>query len=249
MHVSSRGSLIIVGSGIKAISHITIESKNAIINSDIVYYLVTDEFMGDWLRTLNKNTHSLIDHYIENKPRIETYNEIINTILKSVRSNLKVCVVFYGHPGVYVNPSHRVIQLLKAEGFKAEMYPGISAEDCLYCDLDFDPAIVGCQSYEATFFCYHKPPFNKYAGLILWQIGVIGTKDYNPSANIANDLDILRKRLVRIYGREHRVCIYEASRFISCDATAIWCSLSELMNVDISHISTLFVPPMLRRYP
>ena len=52
-------------------------------------------------------------------------------MLSHVRKEENVVGVFYGHPGVFVSPSHRTLALARDEGYIANMLPGISAEDCL----------------------------------------------------------------------------------------------------------------------
>ncbi|OAX34568.1 hypothetical protein K503DRAFT_832959 [Rhizopogon vinicolor AM-OR11-026] len=71
-------------------------------------------------------------------------------MLKDVRAGHHVLGVFYGHPGVFVSPSHRAIAVARQEGYKARMLPGISAEDFMFADLEFDPAYSGCRTCEAT---------------------------------------------------------------------------------------------------
>ena len=85
-----------------------------------------------------------------------------------------MCAVFYGHPGVFVNPSHRAVAQARAEGFRAAMLPGVSAEDCLFADLGLDPGAHGCQSYEATDFVIRRRSCYPSALLILWQVGALG---------------------------------------------------------------------------
>jgi precorrin-2 methylase len=63
--------------------------------------------------------------------------------MTAVREGLNVCAAFYGHPGVFVYASHQSIRLARAEGFEAQMLPGISAEDCVFADLGIDPENMG----------------------------------------------------------------------------------------------------------
>ena len=95
-------------------------------------------------------------------------------ILEPVRAGKRVCAAFYGHPGVFVLPSHDAIARARAEGFDAAMQPGVSAEDCLVADLGVDPAVNGLQSYEASDFLRRRPAIEPTTALVLWQIGVVG---------------------------------------------------------------------------
>lgn len=65
-------------------------------------------------------------------------------MLQEVRLGKKVVGVFYGHPGVFVSPSHRAISIARFEGYEAKMLPAVSAEDSLYADLGIDPSRPGC---------------------------------------------------------------------------------------------------------
>ena len=127
-----------------------------------------------WKKKLNINSESLHDCYIHGEPRNYAYDRMVERILSYVSRGLNVCVVFYGHPGVFVHPGHESIRRVRMEGFPACMLPGISAEDCLFAELGIDPSKNGCQSFEATDFLVYKRKFDNRSSLILWQIGAIG---------------------------------------------------------------------------
>jgi precorrin-6B methylase 1 len=86
---------------------------------------------------------------IHGEPHNYAYDRMVERILSYVRRGLNVCVVFYGHPGVFVHPGHESIRRARIEGFSACILPGISAEDCLFAELGIDPSKNG-QSFEAT---------------------------------------------------------------------------------------------------
>ena len=100
-------------------------------------------------------------------------------MLTHVRRGQNVVGVFYGHPGVFVSPSHRSIEIARKEGFTAKMLPGISAEDCLFADLGIDPAIPGCVTYEATDMLVRNKPLVPSSHLIVYQVGCVGITDFN----------------------------------------------------------------------
>ena len=100
-------------------------------------------------------------------------------MLAHVRKGQNVVGVFYGHPGVFVSPSHRSIKIARKEGFTAKMLPGISAEDCLFADLGIDPAIPGCVTYEATDMLIRNKPLVPSSHLVVYQVGCVGIMDFN----------------------------------------------------------------------
>ena len=100
MNVPKKGSLTIVGSGIELVRDTTIGARMEIENAEKVLILVTDPASELWIRKLNSNVESLFDCYVEGKPRLEAYKKMVERILKNIKDGLKVCAVFYGHPGV-----------------------------------------------------------------------------------------------------------------------------------------------------
>ena len=173
--MAASGSLTVVGTGIQLGTHITPEARLAIERADVVLSVVSEPVMQGFLEQLNPSTRSLHELYELGESRAEAYEAMTEEILRHVREGKAVCAAFYGHPGVFVAPSHEAVRRARAEGFPARMLPGISAEDCLFADLGVDPSRVGCQSYEATDFLVHARTIDPTAALVLWQIGTVGS--------------------------------------------------------------------------
>ena len=66
------------------------------------------------------------------------------------QSGLTVVGVFYGHPGVFTDPSHRAVAIAPRAGIPAQMLPGVSALDCLCADLGIDIGEGSSQTFDAT---------------------------------------------------------------------------------------------------
>jgi uncharacterized protein YabN with tetrapyrrole methylase and pyrophosphatase domain len=239
----SSGSLIIVGTGIQAAGQITIEACNCIKQADKLLYLVTEPIAKQYLINLNSTAESLETFYEEGKDRFITYMEMVDRILDEVRKGISVCVAFYGHPGVFVLPSHEAIKRAREEGFYVKMLPGISAEDCLFADIGLDPALPGCQNFETTDFLIHKRRIDTGCSLILWQIGVIGMVSYQNIDYAPKHLDVLAEYLAGLYGPDHNVIVYEASLYPIFDPVTQVIAISHLPEAKVSPISTLYVPP------
>jgi len=163
-------------------------------------------------------------------------------ILAAVREGREVCAAFYGHPGVFVDPSHDAVTRARAEGFEARMLPGISAEDCLFADLGIDPAEFGCQAFEATSFLFYRREWDPAASLILWQVGVVGDHTLKRREPAPEAVAALRDKLLARYPPQHQVAIYEAATSPFVDSRNEWMPLEDLGEAVFSGISTLFVP-------
>ena len=237
------GSLTVVGTGIRLLGQVTLETVSCIDRAQKLFYLVGDPVMESWLQERNPNAESLLDLYDYGKPRVRTYREMVERILAEVRRERDVVAAFYGHPGVFADPSHAAIRRARREGYRAVMLPGISAEDCLIADLGVDPGDWGSQSFEATYFLSWKPRFDTGSALILWQIGVIEEDSIRNETNMEGFRKLVRM-LERHYPGTHRVFVYEAKWYPVCEPTITRVALRNLGSVHVPLSATLYVPPL-----
>lgn len=240
----SRGSLVIVGTGINTFAHCSAEALAHIEQAEQLIVHVPDPLGMSWLRERHPHLIDLQPCYRTAGNRADAYELMVRTIVDAVEQGLRTVVAFYGHPGVFVSPSHEAIRRLRKEGYDAKMLPGISAEDCLFADLGVDPARHGCAQYEATRFLFYKTAINTSAGLILWQIGVVGDHTLTTTTPGAGGLQALQRKLLRSYPPAHQVAVYEASALAAFGPSIVWTALSALDTAPVSPISTLYVPPL-----
>jgi hypothetical protein len=245
---AKRGSLVVVGTGIKLIAHTTAEALDAIKRAERLFFLVDDPATEEWLRRLNATAASLREHYAVGKPRRRTYDEIARRLVGAVQSGLHVCAVFYGHPGVFVDPSHDAIRRLRRAGYSARMLPGISTEDCLFADIGFDPGDRGCQSFEASDFLLYRRRFDPTSALILWQVGLLGEASVRPGMTARVErIETLVRVLRRSYPARHNVLLYEAAQFAVCGPAITRVALSRLARTPLRPVMTMYVPPLANR--
>jgi len=242
-HSKSRGSLVVVGTGIQAAGQITIEARVCVEQADKVFYLVADPTTEYYLTKLNPTSESLHGFYRTGKERFVSYTEMVERILREVENGMNVCAAFYGHPGVFAYPSHEAIRRARQEGFPARMLPSVSAEDCLFADLGIDPAAAGCQSFEATDFLIFRRTFDVNSSLILWQIGVIGDVSFQGDGYSLDGVSVLEEYLKQFYGPLHRAVVYEASHYPVYDSRKEVVAIGNLSKALITPMSTLYVFP------
>lgn len=244
MNDARRGSLWVVGTGISLIGQTTIEALECMRAAGKLFYVTTNTAAESWIRELNPTATTLEDCYAEGKPRHETYEEMATRILEPVRQGFEVCAAFYGHPGVFVQPSHEAVRRARNEGFFARMLPGISAEDCLFADLGVDPGRDGCQSFEATDFLASRRQFDPRSGLVLWQVGGLGEPSIRRGHPCRPErLRVLADTLKMHYPNEHPIILYEAAEFAICDPLIKRISLDQLEHQQVFTTTTLFIPP------
>jgi hypothetical protein len=234
----------VVGTGIRIIGQMTIESIAWIRMAEKVFYLAYDPVAGKVITGLNPNAESLAGFYAEGKVRRKSLSEMVGHVMECVHSGARVCLVFYGHPGVFCWVGHEAIRQARAAGYKARMLPGISAEDCLFADLNLDPGTHGCQSYEATDFLNYRPKIDPASLLILWQIGATGDRTYTAKEYKNSGLPTLLKRLRRTYGPDHEVIVYVAPIYWAAEPHIEHVPLGQLDKSRLFSSSTLCIPPV-----
>lgn len=240
-----KGTLRIVGSGIH-LNHLTIETREEIEEAEKLFFLVADPITTTWILKTNPKAESLQDCYAPGKDRLMSYREMSERIMQSVRSGLRVCAIFYGHPGVFVTASHLAIRHARDEGYSARMLPAISAEDCLFADLNVEPG-NGCQIFEATDFLTRSRIFDPTCSLVLFQIGIIGELTCKPDKSDHPGLVVLIEHLLKFYPPSHQVVLYEAAQFPTASPSIIRCNLSKIDPANVKLITTLYIHPLAQR--
>jgi precorrin-3B methylase len=224
-------------------SHITPLARSYIEKADVVFTALSDGIIELWLARMNPNVHSFQSLYEEGKSRADTYRQMVDTMLTEVRAGKQVCGAFYGHPGVFALPPHKAIALARAEGYAAHMEPGVSAEDCLYADLGFDPGRYGCQHYAASQFMFYRRRVDTAAYLVLWQIGVAGDQSFTRFATGAQHRRVLVDVLAHDYDLNHEVILYKAATLPMQKAHIERLALAQLPTAQIDMHMTLVIPP------
>jgi hypothetical protein len=146
---------------------------------------------------------------------------------------------------VFVSPSHRAIALAREEGYDAKMLPGISAEDYLFADLEFDPATYGCMTSEATELLMRNTPLNTSVHNIIWQVGSVGvTTMVFDNAKF----HLLVDRLESDFGPDHKVVHYIGAVLPQSDKVVDAFSIGALRKEEVikqfNAVSTLYIPPL-----
>ncbi len=221
-------------------------SRSYIETADVVVGVVPNNLARKWLQDIAKKYICLLSYYddcdVDGKDRRDTYQRMSATILDEVRSGKTVCAAFYGHPGIFACVSHMAIKDARAEGYSAEMLPGISAEDCLVADLGIDPGATGMQSMEATQFMIFERKIDPTALTVLWQPALAGETTFKRFDTTADRLQVLVDKLARDFPLDHPVILYEAATSALETTRMDTIPLRDLPGAAMSGSTTLVIP-------
>ncbi|MBD8899204.1 SAM-dependent methyltransferase [Rhodanobacter sp. DHG33] len=249
LNVPGRGRLACVGLGMTLGSHLTPLARSHIVQADVVFAALSDAIAEEWLKRMHPDVRSLQPYYAEGKPRMKTYREWVALMMDELRAGKRVCGVFYGHPGIFAWSPHKVIEQARAEGFDAHMEPGISAEDCLYADLGFDPGQCGCQHFEASQLLYCERRIDPAGYLVLWQVGVIGNRSVGRFDTGPAYRALLVERLEQDYPSDHEVIVYRGATLPIEQPRIQRITLRELADVPLTAEETVVLPPAVTLQP
>jgi uncharacterized protein YabN with tetrapyrrole methylase and pyrophosphatase domain len=225
------------------VGQLTLAAKAELERADEVLFVAADPLTGLWLQQLNPNARSLNALYRSGRRRRDIYGEMVEEILAAVRRGSRVCAAFYGHPGVFVNPSHEAVRRAREEGFRATMLPAVSAEDCLFADLGINPGERGWQSYEATELLLRRHQIDPTAALVLWQVDAVGKLTYDADP-VTQGLHVLAEYLLEVYPADHEGIFYRASLYPIAQPLIERVGLGDLARREETPSATLYVPPL-----
>lgn len=237
-----RGRLSVVGTGIRPGGHLTTEARHVLAAADDLFVLA-DSLTLSIVQGINPVACSLQQAYMSGRQRDASYADMVARIVAPVHAGRHVCAAFYGHPGVFVWPSHEAVRQVRAAGLPATLYPGVSAEDCLFADLGLDPAVHGCQSFEAMDFLLYARRYDPTAALVLWQPAALGDVTRSSFSTDAVWVRALAKVLGEEYPATHLVTIYEAAVFPLDQPRREQVALGALHTARFTQLSTLYLPP------
>lgn len=243
MWAEPRSEIVVVGTGIKGANHFTAEALAHIMSADTVLYCVADLIGERHIKRLNANCVDLYTLYGNDKPRRQTYDEMTQAILDAARTHKKVCVVFYGHPGIFVWSTYAAIEAARADGIKAYMLPAVSALDCLFADIGVDPSRRGCQVLEATDLLIRAKKPDVTAAVVLFQVGCVGDAGFNFKGYDRRNVPVLEEYLAGFYGADYEIVFYEAAQYPFCPPNIKKIKISELSASRPSGITTVYIPP------
>lgn len=241
--ITNKGSLVCVGLGITLGAHLTPIARSHIEQADIVFTSGNSGFMHAWLLQLNENVHDLQSLYQLGKSRGLTYQQMVDSMLEHVRLGKRVVGAFYGHPGMFVTPTHRAIEQAKSEGFFAKMEAGISAEDCLIADCGIDPGRMGCSHFEANQFINFHRKVDTSGYLILWQVGVLGDSSLTQFTSGPEYQALLVEVLLQYYPKHHPITLYEAANVAISQTRIEVIELKDFVGATVNQCTTMLIPP------
>ena len=142
-----QGELILLGSGLKAMCHLTREAMSHLQAADVVFGALQPGGPDRrWLELAIGRPVVDLNQFYPSSPHVNraaAYVQGAEAALREVRRGSRVCVIEYGHPCCAAAMSELLVREARRGGHAVTVLPGISSIDMLSADLGVDPS-VGC---------------------------------------------------------------------------------------------------------
>jgi uncharacterized protein YabN with tetrapyrrole methylase and pyrophosphatase domain len=236
--------LYVVGVGVKAVAHITLETHRIIQAMDLVVYCEAGETVARYLQDLKIPFHNALDLYKEGDERREVYERLAAIIIENKRSRSRVAYLTPGNPH-FLNTVVSVLEReCKREQVPFYLFSGLSSVDSIVTDLRIPVGDLGLQCYDATIFGRSRPAIDVSVPLLLFDPGVFNTsticfRQAPPQVTTMNLRDCLLER----YKPTTRWILVASSPEFGVPSQVYWGELGQLPRVsDIMHQGTLVIP-------
>ena len=241
------GRLVLVGAGVAAVSHMTLEAIGHIKAADIVFYHATNGVAAAHIRELNSNVVDLRQYHEDEKVRKVTYIQMAELMLRQVRLGKNVVGVFHGHPGVLVMAARRALAIAEVQGYETHLLPAVSSIDCLFADLRVDPANYGVQILKAGSVLEGEVPLATAGHVVILQVGFVGDPTFSFSGFKHTQHALFFERLIEKYGDQHEAVYHFAANLPGFEPRIIPRPLAEYLDPQLWATmgpGTLYLPPL-----
>lgn len=244
--------IYVAGTGMVGFSQLTREVESAFEESEEVFLLDTKGPINNYIHEeFDVDIYDLGSHYGDDKDRRQTYDEMADVVLEAANdADDPVTFALYGHPMIFVNPSRQVIEEGQELGMNVEVMPGISSLDTVFCDIAFDPAANGLQTFEATDLLVREWELNPEVPAMIWQVSVVETALHTDRDSRPERFTRFKEYLQQFYPDDHTVHLLQTATFPIAESKNIPVELDEFetKTEDLNNgYYILYVPPARER--
>lgn len=183
--------------------------------------------------------------YGPEKPRIETYREMVNTVLAAAHEDPPVAMVTYGSAIVGALPTHLLVDEAPLQGLRVYVSNSASCFEGIWSDLNIEP-FFGFSVWEASMFLSLNIEPQLQSHLLLVQASFVNvtTGPDRATGMALGDIERLQERLLEFYPPEHVVSFVRTASF-NQPTEVRSASLGALTNVALPDASSLLVPRLV----
>lgn len=248
--IQGKADIYLLGSGIKSIYHITLETRLILSSCKELYYYHDLPSLEEYFRSIHPEPVNLLERfYIDGMDRGEIYSSTVAFVIERAMANPGIAFITHGHPLVGSTISQLLIEAAGKNGLNLEILSAVSCFDSIVTDLRIDPIQNGLMIIEASDLLGHSEPMNPHIDCILMQIADIGSPVASRKKEHGADrLSELKAYLLRYYPSDHQVSIIESSVEVGFPGEIRTVALRKLDGISFTLLynHSLYIPALPR---
>jgi len=244
MNTGRRRDLYLMGAGIRGALHFTTETLQAIQHCRIVFALLDDLTVLDYVRQQGPQVVDLASLYTSSSSRPDIYRRISEELIAATSQHEVVGFLVHGHPLFLVSASEYTLELAEAHHVTVHILPGVSSFDTILCDLAIDHG-YGMQLFEATTLVKNGWRPNPALPTLIFQLATLMTDEVVREPRGCESLKALVDLLTPLYPAGHLCKIVHSAAHLLEPSTTVTIALEKLSSTDEVELwtrPTLYVP-------
>lgn len=237
--------LRVIGTGIKGINHLTMESISHFQTCKKTLLYFPQQELIAYFRENNLFNEDITYLYKHGGVDKNNYEEIVNRVLSEVADYHDVSFCLPGHPGFGVSLLKTLKTRCKEQAINLSVSIGVSSFDTMVDDLSLDPIEHGSVIVDANLLVlldYNMETRLNHFIYHICSVGTTRTHINNPQQD--NKLIFLQQKLLKHYPENHLVKMISSAEYGRPVATIKECSIGKLEELlpQITFSSSLIVP-------
>ncbi len=244
MSTGRRRELYLMGAGIRGALHFTTETLQAIRHCHVVFTLLDDLAVLEYVRQLGPTVVDLASLYTDSTSRPVIYRRISEQLIAATAEHEVVGFLVHGHPLFLVSASEYTLDLARTAQVDVHILPGVSSFDTILCDLAVDHG-YGMQLFEATTLVKNGWRPNPALPTLIFQLATLMTENVVRDVRGCESLRVLVDLLTPLYPAGHRCTVVHSAAQLLEPPTRVTIALAELCSNDEIELwtrPTLYVP-------
>lgn len=237
--------LLLMGTGIRDLSQMTVETVKALRACDLVFSLHGDPDVTRSLRALAREVVDLTTLYKDRRLDLEVYRAIVDQVTRRLTGDRSVAVIFHGHPLLYSNPAQMLIKHCEEKKIDHRILSGVSSLDAIFTALKLDVGSTGLQAFDVNRLLLYRLKPSIHTPCLVFQIGSFGSALITRTMrNAKGRFAPLERYLRTCYPKGHPAVVVECSTLTGLADIVIPTTIDGLdaMADRINYNSTLYIP-------
>lgn len=237
--------LFLMGTGIRDLSQMTVETVKTLQACDVVFSLHGDPVVTRSLGGLARKVIDLTRLYKDRRLDLAVYRAIVDQVTRQLSGSRTVAVIFHGHPLLYSNPAQMLIKHCVERKIDHEILSGVSSLDAIFTALKLDVGSTGLQAFDVNRLLLYRLKPSVHTPCLVFQIGSFGSALITRNMrNAKGRFAPLERYLRRCYPKGHPAIIVECSTLTGIADIVLPTTVDGLdaMADRINYNSTLYIP-------